>query len=159
MMATAHALVGCAIASKIADPVLAGTLIVSSHWVMDLIPHWDFGTNWEKRSKAATGMLALGDTVFAFLLSFIVFSTVLSPVWIIIAVSLANLPDWAEAPWFIFFGKQGEKAVSQGSLIRKLSYWTYKYQELYGHTVGTFPHGVFTQVFTVGFFLLLLQFV
>lgn len=159
MMATAHALVGCAIATKITDPVTAGTLIVASHWIMDLIPHWDFGTDWQKRSKAATGMLALGDTVFAFLLSFLMFSTVLSPLWIIVAVSLANLPDWLEAPWFIFFGKQGEHAVSHGSGVRKLSFWIYKYQELYGHTMGTFPHGVYTQVFTVGFFLILLQLV
>lgn len=156
MMATAHALVGCAIAAKVTDPVASSVLIVSSHWIMDLIPHWDFGTDWEKRSKAATGMLAVGDTVFAFILSFLVFSSVLSPLWIFLAVSLANLPDWAEAPWFMFFGKQGEKAVSEGSLLRKMSFWTYKYQELYGHSVGTFPHGLLTQVFTVGFLLLLL---
>lgn len=156
MMATAHALVGCAIAVKIQDPLLAGGLILSSHWIMDLIPHWDFGTDWQKRTKTKTGILAITDTLIAFAASFLLFSSQLHPFSIMAAVSLSNLPDWAEAPWFMFFGKQGEKAVADGSLVRKVSFWTYKLQELYTHTTGTFPHGVYTQLFTVGFFLLLL---
>lgn len=157
MMSTTHGLVGCLIAQRVPNPTFSYPLILGSHVLMDVIPHWDFGTEWSTRSKMATGLLALVDIAAAFVLGIILFSQTLGIAGVVIAVSLANLPDWMEVPWFIFFAKQGEKSVTHGGMVRKISYWIYKVQELYFHTRDTFPHGVFTQIGFVLFLYFLLK--
>ena len=51
MTATAHALIGGAIAAGIASQPLGIALALASHPLADLIPHWDFGWGWRKKSK------------------------------------------------------------------------------------------------------------
>lgn len=51
MTATAHALVGAVIAAKVGNPFLAYPVALGSHFFMDLIPHWDAGTSWEKKKR------------------------------------------------------------------------------------------------------------
>ncbi|KKU86222.1 MAG: hypothetical protein UY16_C0060G0002 [Candidatus Gottesmanbacteria bacterium GW2011_GWA2_47_9] len=65
MTATAHALVAGAIASKIPDPLAAAALALASHFIMDSVPHWDFGTNWRNRPKSIRGILAIAETRLA----------------------------------------------------------------------------------------------
>ncbi|MBI2012734.1 hypothetical protein HYS90_02270, partial [Candidatus Curtissbacteria bacterium] len=50
MTATAHALIGASIAAKITNPYLGIPLAIISHFVADLIPHWDAGTNHREKS-------------------------------------------------------------------------------------------------------------
>ena len=51
MTATAHVLIGGAIAASVPDPALGITLAALSHPILDMIPHWDFGFGWRKKSK------------------------------------------------------------------------------------------------------------
>lgn len=156
MTSTAHALVGAAIATRIGDPVLSGSLIISSHFLLDIIPHWDFGTNWKGRSKQATGALAIADTVFAFLVVFVLFQNLLPLEWLILAPVLANLPDWMEAPWYIFYARADKTKPGKGAgLIERLSYSIYRIENIF-HTKADKPFGVITTVGVVVFFLLLL---
>jgi hypothetical protein len=157
MMATSHALVGGIIAVSVKDPVLAGGLILTSHFLLDMIPHWDFGTEWEHRSKLATGLLAMGETAVALLLMIILFLPILSWPMLLFAFCVAELPDWAEAPWYIFFAKQGKKPeLGHHNVLWHLFYQIDKFED-YFHTRATFPFGVITQIATVIFFFLLLQ--
>ena len=157
MTATAHALVGAAIASHVREPLLSGGLIVSSHFLLDAIPHWDFGTDWRKRTKAMTGFLAVADAVFGFIAAIVVFFGTL-PFWTIItAVSLALLPDWVEAPWYIFYASREKKSPGNGASIpERITYAIYSF-ESFVHSRADLPLGGLTQVGTVLFFFLLLH--
>lgn len=157
MMATSHALVGTAIAAAVPNPILAGVLILTSHYLMDLIPHWDFGTNWKNRSVAQTGMLAIGDTLFGFAITLVLFSSQLPVLSILGAIGLANLPDWLEAPYFIFFASKEGHHKSRGGQFGLFLGKVFKFQEDYTHTRALFPFGFITQLVTVTFFLLLLR--
>lgn len=44
MLSIAHATTGALIATKIPNPYISVPLILASHYVLDAIPHWDFGT-------------------------------------------------------------------------------------------------------------------
>lgn len=155
MTSTAHALVAGAIASKFSDPVTAGSLALLSHYLMDSIPHWDFGTNWRTRAKKITGMFAIFETMFAIGVTYYFYGDI--PLFLLTTTVAASLlPDWLETPWYIFFAHQKKHAPStSATLLEKISYRIYKTQNLF-HAKAQAPLGIITQVVTVAFFLVLL---
>lgn len=158
MTATAHALVGAAIASRVADPATAIALAITSHFIMDTIPHWDMGTNWRDRSKSATGLLAIGETIFGFTIAYFLYQgNGIAPALLIATIIASLLPDWLETPWYIFFAhsKKNEPGKKAG-VWEQLSYQIYKVENNF-HTKAQFPLGLITQVVTVLFFLILLN--
>lgn len=156
MTSTAHALVAGAIAAHIPNPVAAAGLALISHFIMDSVPHWDFGTNWRTRPKAHTGFLAISETLFGLSLSYILFGhSMLFSHWAITVVA-GELPDWLEAPWYIFFAKNNKTVPTKlPGLFEKVSYAFYKVPNIF-HTKAQLPLGIITQIVTVGFFLFLL---
>ncbi len=157
MTATAHALVAGAILTRFPDPLTASSLAFGSHYVMDSIPHWDFGTNWRGRSKAITGCLAIADTLTAFTVAYILYAGKMGILPVTIVTIAALIPDWAETPWYIFFAHQkkhepGPKANSW----ERIAYTIYKLPNMF-HAKAQFPLGLFTQIATVAFFWLLLS--
>ncbi len=157
MTTTAHALVGAAIASKFPDPILAPCLAIASHFVMDTVPHWDIGTHWRKRSKTETGLLAIAETLLGITVAYFLFREK-AQTWLLLATIIASvLPDWLEAPWYIFFAsRRTHGPAKRAGLFERITYEVYK-QENRFHTKAEFPFGVLTQIATVIFFLLLLQ--
>lgn len=156
MTATAHALVSGAIAASSPHPGLTYLLCFISHFVMDVVPHWDFGTNWRKRAKTDTGMIAIIDTVLGFTLTYFLFGGKVDTLVLLVAIAMGNLPDWLEAPYYIFFARQDRKQPeNHAGFFEKLTYYIYKIENVF-HTKADYPFGVFTQIATVGFFLLLL---
>jgi hypothetical protein len=158
MTATAHALVAGALAARFAnDPVTAMALALTSHFVMDSIPHWDFGTNWRSRPKKATGIYAIGETAFGIACSWFFFGAQ-APMWLwTAAVLMSVLPDWLETPWYIWYAnaKKHEPGPRAGAMER-LSFAFYKIPNVF-HAKAQLPLGLITQVVTVGFFLILLK--
>jgi hypothetical protein len=156
MTATAHALVSGAIAASVRNPSLALPLAFFSHFIMDAVPHWDFGTNWRMRSKATTGMIAIFDTLLGFTVAYFIYGGKV-PLWILLGtVALGNLPDWLEAPYYLFFAKPDSKGPTASSgFMEKLTYRIYKTENIF-HSKAQYPLGVLTQIATVGFFLFLL---
>jgi len=51
MTATAHAVVGTLIAARFSDPLVSVPLSFVSHYLTDIIPHWDSSTNRVKKSE------------------------------------------------------------------------------------------------------------
>lgn len=160
MMAISHAFVGVAIATQVQSPIASAVLIITSHFLMDLIPHWDFGTDWKKRSIKATGLLAIGDTLVAIIVPLLIFykgsplailPTNLSLLQIFLAVCWGNLPDWLEAPYFLFFaskdGHHKARGGQFGIILGKIHGWL----ETYVHTRAGFAQGVSTQIAVVLF--------
>lgn len=156
MTATAHTLVAGAIASKFTDPATSASLAFLSHFIMDTIPHWDIGTNWRKRSKRATGFLAIGETSIGLFVGYYFFKEHVLFVPLVLTMVFSLLPDWLEAPWYIFYATpKHQHPTRNAGFWEKLTYEIYK-SENYFHTRAEFPVGVVTQVVTVIFFLALL---
>ncbi len=157
MTATAHALVSSAIAASVANPLVAIPLAFVSHFVMDAVPHWDFGTNWRNRSKTKTGTIAILDTVLGFSLAYFLFAGKAHGLVLLAAMIAGNLPDWMEAPYYIFFAKTDKKQpIATANFWEHFTYKIYKIENTF-HTKAQFPFGLVTQVATVVFFLVLLQ--
>lgn len=156
MTSTAHALVAGAIASRFSDPVTASLLALVSHYVMDSVPHWDFGTNWRSRPKHKTGMFAVIETLFGISLSYLLFGQYLSlPLWALTTI-MSLLPDWLETPWYIFFAHQKKQEPGAGAgITERIAYAFYKLPNIF-HAKAQLPLGIATQVITVVFFLVLL---
>ncbi len=157
MTATAHALVSAAIAASIPNPMLSIPLAFVSHFVLDTIPHWDFGTNWRSRAKAKTGAVAILDTILGFTVAYFLFAGKVDSIILFLAMIAGNLPDWLEAPYYIFFANQTkQEPTSHAGFWEKLTYRIYKLENVF-HTKAQAPLGVITQIVAVIFFLTLLQ--
>jgi len=157
MMATAHMLVAGAIATRMTDPVLASSMALASHFMLDSIPHWDFGTNWRKRTKAATGIFASIDMIIGFIIAYLLFHGRVPSLVLIPSLIFSVLPDWLEAPWYIFFANPNHVGPKEhASLLERLAFRCYKTTNV-AHSKIPFPWGFISQILTVSFFLLLLK--
>ncbi len=157
MTATAHALVAGAIARAIPNPAIAVPLAFASHFIMDCIPHWDFGTNWRDRPKHHTGSIAILETVLGITLTYFLFRGKVDTVLLSAAIVAAEIPDWLEAPWYIFFAHHKKHAPGpHAGFWENLTYRVYRTENTL-HARATFPFGVYTQIATVAFFLILLS--
>jgi hypothetical protein len=157
MTATAHTLVAGAIAAKIGNPVLAPTLAFASHFILDSIPHWDFGANWRMRSKLDTGVFAIIDTIVGFGLAYLIYGSKTNFLLLTVCLVLSVLPDWLEAPWYIFFADPKRVGPRpHASFMEKVCYSFYKLTNR-AHSKASYPWGVVSQILTVTFFLLLLK--
>jgi hypothetical protein len=156
MLATVHALVAGMIATAVPDPFFASGLSLTSHFFLDSVPHWDFGTNWEKHSKAYTGAIAIGETLFGLILTYALFIHQANIVTLTCAIIASELPDWLEAPWYIFFASSEKTAVgTDAPLIKKFFFSVRQFTNIF-HTRAPFALGVTTQIIAVAFFALLL---
>src|SRR3990167_1274917 len=102
MTATAHALIGASIAVKFVNPIIGIPLAIISHFVADLIPHWDAGTNHRQKSVIRLKIEAAIDVILGFVLVFVIFRNLVDPVYLFTMVIAAQLPDWIEAPSWMF---------------------------------------------------------
>ncbi len=156
MTATAHALVSGAIAMRFSDPLASSVLALTSHYVMDSIRHWDFGTNWRDRPKYKTGAFAVVETLTGITLSYYFFGRYLPFALWAVTVGFGILPDWLETPWYIFFAhpkKNGPK--KNAGMLERIAFGFYKIPNIF-HAKAQLPLGAITQVATVAFFLFLL---
>jgi len=157
MMAIAHTLVAGAIAAKVGSPILAPTLALGSHFILDSIPHWDFGTNWKKRTKFATGAFAIVDTLISIALAWIIFTPITNPYILGLCIIMSLLPDWLEAPWFMFFASEKyTKPSKHATFLERFFYKVHQTTNLF-HTKTTFVLGIFSQILTVALALWVLQ--
>lgn len=110
MIELPHTIVGAAIATKVGNPALALPLALASHFVLDLIPHWNPHLSREKRQfgyvTARTIRVVAADTFLSLAVGLFMASQVLPDVGHFITVLLgaffAVLPDVLEGPYFFF---------------------------------------------------------
>ena len=104
MTATAHALIGASLAIRITNPYIGLPLAIISHFIADLIPHWDAGTNHRKKSLLRLKVEATLDVLLGFALVFLIFreQIISNPIYMFSMVIAAQLPDWVEAPSSMF---------------------------------------------------------
>ena len=142
MTATAHALIGASIASRIVNPIIGIPLAIISHFAADLVPHWDAGTNHKQKSAMRLKLEATADVLVGFALVFLIFRSSVEPVYLFTMVIAAQLPDWLEAPSWMF-----------GFKVPPFSWLDYL-----GHKLQSrmqLPWGLVTQVVIVGMLVFL----
>lgn len=143
MTAISHALIGAAIAAKTGDPLAAGVIAFFTHFACDLIPHWDLGTNWRLRPRVITGVLAIGETLFALVGVYLIFFRLVPSAYVLaVAITFSLAPDWLEVPYYLTL-PHSPKLFQQ---IYKL--------ESYAHAKLDWPWGAVTQVAVVAAFLI-----
>lgn len=125
MLETPHVLVGVAIATKIPDPIIALPLAFASHFVLDVIPHWNPHLNTElirygHVTRKSTVIVAV-DVAISLALGLLValnFSQNSSHMLTIALGGLAGvLPDVIEGPYF--FLKWRSKLIQRWLAFQK----------------------------------------
>ncbi|KKQ65801.1 MAG: hypothetical protein US86_C0008G0024 [Candidatus Daviesbacteria bacterium GW2011_GWA2_38_24] len=102
MTLTAHALVGAALAASFSNPAIGIPLAVISHPILDMIPHWDFGRGWRKKTKLRLVAESSIDLFIGCALSFLLFSQNVVPWYFWSAVFAAIFWDIATAPYLMW---------------------------------------------------------
>lgn len=134
MLEFAHALTGGVIASKIANPLVSLPLALASHFLIDLLPHWNPRLSIEKKKYGyitkKTFLVIVLDCLFGLFLGlFLAFrhlpdtSMMLK---IIAGCFVGILPDLIEAPFYFLNWKNfrlTKIAVFQSSHQNNVSFW------------------------------------
>lgn len=124
MLETPHVALGMAIAVKTGNPYIALPLALASHFVLDVVPHWNphFYTETKKFGKPtrSSTIIAVTDELVAIALTLFVaylFLPDVSMSILIMACSfLSVLPDQIKFPFFFF------KNMRSG-IIKKWTDW------------------------------------
>ena len=141
MTATAHALIGASIAVKVVNPILGIPLAIISHFIADLIPHWDAGTNHRQKSLMRLRVESALDVLLGFALVYLIFRNLVDPRYLFVMVIAAQLPDWLEAPSFMF----------------NINVPPFSWLDWLGHKIQSrlaLPWGLVTQIVVVGLLII-----
>lgn len=141
MLELPHTMVGAAIATKIPNPFISLPLALASHFLLDLVPHWNPSLYTETQKHGRPAKKSTRIIFFDASLSLIFGTLVALRQWpdlghflvIVAACFAAVAPDVIEAPYyFLKFRPSWMKAIID---------WQRRYQ---GHA-SKIP-GIFTQV-------------
>lgn len=110
MLETPHVVIGIAIASKIPNPLISIPLAFASHFVLELVPHWNPHLNTEVKKHGSltknTVNIIMADVAVSIALgSFFAYQAMPNTIQAlnILACSFsAVLPDVVEGPYFLF---------------------------------------------------------
>ena len=135
MTATGHALIGTAIAARIANPLLAIPIAITSHIIADTIPHWDTGTHRLEKDSRRFVLDCTLDVLIGFALSFLLihfFFPTTNLLYAFVVIIAAQFFDWITAPYLIFKIKLPPFT------------WFYKFQKSFDRELDK-PWGIVTQ--------------
>ncbi len=144
MTATAHALIGGALAAAFKDPALGISLSLLSHPLLDMIPHWDEGWGWRDKEKIRLFAECTIDLSAGVLLTYFMFGGSVHSWYLLACIGAAVSWDVLEAPYLILNWK-----FFPFNMFYKLQH----------HIQGkaALPWGIVTQVVTVVLVVLFLQ--
>ena len=146
MTATAHGIAGGAIASLIPDPVIGLSLATISHPLLDLVPHWDLGRDWQKQGKFMLAVKSLADLGVGYLAAYLLFYNSSIPIWYFFAaITLSTGWDVATGPYLLF--KWWFPPFS----------WLYKFQSSIQSDTKTPFWGILTQIIFIVFLISLVN--
>lgn len=144
MTATAHALVGGAIAAYIPNPAIALPLASLSHPILDMIPHWDFGVGWRKKNKITFFAESVLDLCLGLVLAYLIFGKSTDSIYLLVCIFFSEIWDILMMPYHLFGWKFPPFSTS------------YKWQHKIQSNIKL-PWGILTQAATVGGVVLVLR--
>lgn len=140
MLTSPHVIVGAAIASGIPNPIIALPLSFASHFVLDILPHWNPHLNTELKKYGHITVfsrnLIYADTVFAIASLLVLSFSNPNPIIIMLGGFLGTLPDLVEAPYFFLGWKT------------KFVMWWLRFQKAIQCDVSPLP-GIVSQILVV----------
>lgn len=143
MTATAHALMGGAIAASISNPVIGLPLAALSHPLTDMIPHWDLGIGWRKKTKLNLFWQSTLDLLLGLGLTYLIFGRFTDITYLAAAVFLSEAWDLLMMPYIL-----GWKVFPFSAFYSVQSKWNINVK---------LPWGIFTQGATILATVLLLR--
>lgn len=146
MTATGHAVIGVAIAAVFPNPFIAIPLAVGSHVLADLFPHWDAGTNRDKKSKDRFLKEAVVDVLLSWAITFVLVTFLFpqtSLLYAYVIVFASQFLDWAMAPYVFFRIKNPP-----------IFMWIYEFQQKTNTKLDK-PWGIIGQVAILVFLIVL----
>lgn len=113
MLETPHVVVAAALAYKLGNPVLALPLALGSHFVLEMVPHWNPHLNTERvkfgKVTSKSQKIVFADALTSFILggfiAFLALPNVSHSVVILIACFVSTLPDLIEFPYYFLNSK------------------------------------------------------
>lgn len=147
MLSTTHSLTSALIVSKIPSPIISFPLIIISHYIFDLIPHWDTGSGLTRglKTKKQAFFHTLIDLAVAATAVFFLFQIGKSfsfKLWTAVVLSIS--PDLLEAP--ALFLDFRPPPIS----------WLEKFHSRLHYSGGHFPSGLIPQIIIITGVLLIL---
>lgn len=144
MLETPHVMVGAAIATKFPNPLVAIPLAFASHFVLEMVPHWNPHLNTETskygRPTKKSTLLVIIDSSLALIGGSLIAYSALPDTGLAITILLACLasvlPDLVEAPYFFL--------NARNKVIKK---WI-NFQKSIQNDIGVVP-GLLTQYLTI----------
>lgn len=101
MTATAHALIGGAIAASIPNPAVGLPLAALSHPIADMIPHWDFGMGWRKKNKLTLFIESSLDLIIGIVLAYFLFGKLVDPIYFLTCIFFSEIWDILMMPYLL----------------------------------------------------------
>lgn len=101
MTATAHALVGGAIAASISNPIIGLPLVAISHPLLDMVPHWDFGWGWRTKTKFTLIVQSTLDLILGTVIAYFLFGQHMDKVYFFLSIFLSEVWDMMMAPYWL----------------------------------------------------------
>ena len=105
MTATAHAVIGAVIAAKVSDPLIGIPLALASHVIADLIPHWDAGTHYKKKTGKQLFTEAAADVTVGYFVAYAVlflFFPQTNLLYAFIMIFASQFFDYLPTPYYMF---------------------------------------------------------
>ncbi len=144
MLETPHVFVGAAIATQIPNPWIAIPLAFASHFVLEMVPHWNPHLNFETKkygypTQKSTALVIFDSTTALVCGSAIAYGALpnVNHAATILFACLASItPDLIEAPYFFLRARS-----------KKIERWI-SFQKFLQSDAGPIP-GLFTQFITV----------
>ena len=100
--ATAHALVGGAIAASISNPAIGLPLAALSHPILDMIPHWDLGMGWRKKNKITLFVESSLDLILGIALAYLLFGKFVEPIYFLACIFFSEIWDILMMPYLLW---------------------------------------------------------
>ncbi|MBI2621829.1 MAG: hypothetical protein HYW63_04285 [Candidatus Levybacteria bacterium] len=145
MTATGHAVIGVVIAASIPNPIISIPLAVASHVAADLFPHWDPGTNRDKKPHDRFFAEGFGDVLLSFIMTLLLVVFVFpntNLLYAYIVVLAAQSFDWLSAP-YVFL------KITKPPIF----FWFYRLQKTFDNRLDK-PWGVIGQIVVLIFLVL-----
>lgn len=125
MLETPHVFIGAAIATKIPNPLIAIPLAFASHFIMEMVPHWNphLNTETEKFGHVTrkSTLIVIADSTLALasgcFIAYQALPNTAHAVTILLACFASILPDLIEAPYF--FLKIKNKLIAKWISLQK----------------------------------------
>lgn len=125
MLETPHVFIGAAIATKIPNPLIAIPLAFASHFIMEMVPHWNphLNTETEKFGHVTrkSTLIVVADSTLALasgcFIAYQALPNTAHAVTILLACFASILPDLIEAPYF--FLKIKNKLIAKWISLQK----------------------------------------